>query len=238
MEGAKCTLPFIYMSSKNKKTVAFVYKWIELSTQKWYIGSRTANGCHPDDGYICSSKTVKPMIQSNPQDWVRVILETGSPAEMRELESELLITLDAKNAPMSYNMHNGDGKFSYTGATHSPEARAKIGASSRGRKLEPLSPETRAKISAAKKGKAVSPDHREKLSAASKGKPKSPEHRAAIIKVIIATNLSNGEVFEIRGGQQELWELGFHNTAVSMCTNGKRPHHKGHTFRFKDTQED
>ena len=44
-------------------TVAFLYKWIEISTDKWYIGSRTANGCHPTDGYICSSKIVKPLIR-------------------------------------------------------------------------------------------------------------------------------------------------------------------------------
>jgi hypothetical protein len=40
-------------------TIPFVYKWTELSTGKWYIGAHYSKGCHPEDGYICSSKTVK-----------------------------------------------------------------------------------------------------------------------------------------------------------------------------------
>lgn len=249
------------MSSKNKKTVAFVYKWIELSTQKWYIGSRTAKGCHPQDGYICSSKVVKPLIQNNPEDWVRVVLETGEPVEMRKLEAEILTTLDAKNAPMSFNLHNGDGKFSATGKTLSPrspehraklsaalkgkslspEHRAKLSAVRKGEKHSPHSPEARAKMSAAKKGKTKSPEHRAKISEAGKGKTLSPETRAKIgatkIKTVIATNLSTGEVFEING-RQEVWALGFDHGNVSKCANGLLKSHKGHSFRFKDTQED
>lgn len=161
------------MSSKNKKTVAFVYKWVELSTQKWYIGSRTAKGCHPDDGYICSSKAVKPLIQSNPQDWVRTVLETGEPAEMRELESELLTTLDAKNAPMSFNMHNGDGKFTTIGMVHSSETRAKRSAALKGRERKPFSLEHCAKIGATSKGRKHTPEARAKIGAAQKGRKRN-----------------------------------------------------------------
>ena len=39
-------------------TLAYVYKWTELATGKWYVGARGARGCPPDDGYICSSKVV------------------------------------------------------------------------------------------------------------------------------------------------------------------------------------
>jgi hypothetical protein len=41
------------------ETIAYVYKWTHIPTSKWYVGSRTAPGCHPDDGYICSSKLIK-----------------------------------------------------------------------------------------------------------------------------------------------------------------------------------
>jgi hypothetical protein len=94
----------------------FVYKWTEKSTGKWYIGSRTKKKCHPNDGYICSSKYVKPLIIANPINWSREILATGNNAkEILLLEADLLRSLDAKNEPMSYNMHNGDGKFTTAG---------------------------------------------------------------------------------------------------------------------------
>lgn len=94
---------------------AFVYKWTNQITGKWYIGSRTKPGCHPEDGYLCSSRKVKPLILESKDDWVRTILCIGNPAFILEMETKLLIHLDAKHDPMSYNMHNGDGKFTTLG---------------------------------------------------------------------------------------------------------------------------
>lgn len=99
----------------NHQTQAFVYRWTNLATGQWYIGSRTAQGCHPEDGYICSSRRIKPLIESNQTSWHREILCIGEPAEMIELETRLLQSLDAKNDPLSYNQHNGDGKFTTAG---------------------------------------------------------------------------------------------------------------------------
>lgn len=96
-------------------TNAFVYKWTHLPTMKWYVGSRWAKGCHPDDGYICSSEEVEPLIKSNPNDWVRNIIAVGEPQSMYDLESEILQTVDAKNDPRSFNKHNNDGKFNTIG---------------------------------------------------------------------------------------------------------------------------
>jgi len=90
-------------------TQAFVYKWTQLSTQKWYIGSRTAKNCHIDDGYICSSKTVKPLVLENKDDWTREILASGTRHDMVNFETDILIELDAKNDPTSFNKHNNDG---------------------------------------------------------------------------------------------------------------------------------
>jgi len=90
----------------NNKTIAYLYRWTELSTGKWYEGSRTAKGCSPDDGYICSSKSVKPMILENPINWIKQILVIGEPKFIRELETKRLRQLDAKNNPMSYNKCN------------------------------------------------------------------------------------------------------------------------------------
>jgi hypothetical protein len=90
-------------------TQAFVYKWIHQPTGMWYIGSRTAKGCHTDDGYICSSTIVKPMIEEKPHEWKRTILETGTPQDMRKLERDLLMGCNAKHDPRSFNRHNNDG---------------------------------------------------------------------------------------------------------------------------------
>lgn len=93
----------------SKPTQAFVYKWIHKPTGMWYIGSRTAQGCHVNDGYICSSKIVKPMIEQNPQDWERTIINTGTPGDMRKLETFMLVGANAKKDPRSFNRNNADG---------------------------------------------------------------------------------------------------------------------------------
>jgi hypothetical protein len=96
-------------------TTAYVYKWTNINTGKWYIGSRTAKNCHPDDGYICSSRKLKPIILESKDEWQREILCIGNPVDMLELEGKYLSVLDAKHDTMSYNMHNGDGKFTTAG---------------------------------------------------------------------------------------------------------------------------
>lgn len=92
-------------------TLAYLYKWIHIPTGMWYIGSRSAKGCHPNDGYLCSSHKVKKLILENKSDWIRDILVLGSPEYIVDLENNYLQTLDAKNDPMSFNKHNGDGIF-------------------------------------------------------------------------------------------------------------------------------
>lgn len=99
----------------NTKSVAFVYCWTHIPTGKWYVGSRTAKGCHLSDGYICSSKEVKTMITENSKEWNRNIIATGESNDILNLESAILKKLDAKNHPMSFNRHNGDGKFTTLG---------------------------------------------------------------------------------------------------------------------------
>jgi NUMOD3 motif len=119
-------------------TTAYVYKWTHVPTMMWYVGSRTAKGCHIDDGYICSSKYVKPLILESKNEWKREIIATGSVKEMTELETEILQLFDAKHDPISLNKHNGDGKFSVAG-----------------KKLGPRTEEHRANLSASKKGRAA-----------------------------------------------------------------------------------
>lgn len=115
--------------------IAFVYKWTHTPTLNWYVGVRTKAGCHPNDGYICSSKLVKPLILLYPDDWKRTIIATGSAADMIALEVKILDCADAKNDLRSYNKHNGDGKFTVTGKPKSEEHKAKLRDWNLGRKM-------------------------------------------------------------------------------------------------------
>ena len=146
---------------------SFVYKWTHLPSGKWYIGSRTAKGCYPEDGYISSSQLIKPLIKKNPTEWKREIIETGSPKEMIKLETTLLESLDAKNNPMSFNQHNGDGKFTRTGVVVSEETRKKQSES-----IKRVHP-NRGKPSP-NKGKIASEKTRKKQSEAKLGKKRKP----------------------------------------------------------------
>lgn len=116
----------LYLRAKDRLgviTQAYLYKWTHIPSQKWYVGSRTATGCHINDGYICSSNDVYSMILENKNDWSRQVLCIGKPKYIVNLEAEYLQVLDAKNDPMSFNMHNGDGKFTTTGRKEPEKAK-------------------------------------------------------------------------------------------------------------------
>jgi hypothetical protein len=88
---------------------AYLYQWTHLPTGKYYIGSRTAYGCHVDDGYICSSTIIHDEIVENPQDWSRVILATGLANDILHLEQVILNQLDAATDILSLNQTNFKG---------------------------------------------------------------------------------------------------------------------------------
>lgn len=108
------------------RTHAYLYKWTHILSNKWYIESRTKQGCFPNDGYICSSKVVKPMILENQNDWKHTILVISNPQYIRELETSILVLLDAANDPMSFNRHNSNGKFSTAGLTPHNKGKAML----------------------------------------------------------------------------------------------------------------
>lgn len=119
----------LYLRKKDNlivTTQAYLYKWTHIPTKKWYVGSRTTAGSHPEDGYICSSKIVKPLIISNSSEWIREILAIGAPNYILDLETKYLKSVDAKNDIMSFNRHNGDGKFTSTGIEASLSTRKKM----------------------------------------------------------------------------------------------------------------
>jgi hypothetical protein len=155
----------------------------------WYVGAHYSVGCHPDDGYICSSKTVKPLITESIDEWQREILVIGDPVYIVELEAKYLTLLDAKNDQMSYNGHNGDGKFHTAGRKEPEEAKKKrikklIGIKrsntenlTRANRLKAKDPAYLAKLRGPKP-----PGHGKNVSKATTGVPKSKAHRQAMSK--------------------------------------------------------
>ena len=126
----------------NVETLAYVYKWTHLPTLMWYVGSRTAEGCHPEDRYICSSKIVKPMILESKSEWKREIVAIGTPLEMYELETEILQLFDARNDQRSFNKNNNDGicfldnsgdKNPMFGKNHTVKSKKKMSVSGKGK---------------------------------------------------------------------------------------------------------
>lgn len=162
-------------------TKAFLYKWTELSTGKWYIGSRTRKNCHPADGYICSSKIVKPLIQESPDNWIREVLCISTPEYIIELESKILTSLDAKYDSMSFNLHNGDGKFTFSGATHSAKTIEKL-------KNTVVSLEKRRKNSISQTGKTFSETTKQKMRLAKLGKKRGPMSEETKQKLSISSS--------------------------------------------------
>lgn len=155
-------------------TMAYLYKWTHIPTNKWYIGSRTRKNCHPTDGYICSSKIVKPLILEDKSNWYRTVLIVGDPLYIRNLETKLLCSLNAADNEMSYNQNNSNGKFYFTGRTHSESAKQKIAEKNTGsnnpnfgkpspKKNIPASEKTRLAISIGNRGKKRSEEVKQEM---------------------------------------------------------------------------
>jgi hypothetical protein len=148
----------------------FVYRWTNTLTSQWYIGSRTAKGCHPEDGYTTSSKILLELLATDASTWTREILFVGTTVEqVIEHEANLLRQLDAKNNPQSLNQHNGDGKFYFK--LHTNAAREKMRTTPRRKpQRQPMSAKTKAKIRDKMLGRQITWRH--KISAALIGIPK------------------------------------------------------------------
>ena len=160
-------------------TEAFLYKWTELSTGKWYVGSRTAQGCNVHDGYICSSKYVKPMIIENIDNWTRTILVVGTPTYIRSLETLYLQLINAKADAMSYNRSNADADFLNTSREHNPMfgkkhsdiSRARMSIAGKGKKRSATACRNISESHVRLRYGPCSDTRKEKISAANKGRP-------------------------------------------------------------------
>ena len=113
-------------------TVAFVYKWTHIPSLKWYVGSRTAKGCHPDDGYIASAKLLKNHILENKDEWKREIISIDSVKNVLKMYKKRTTLVRGKEHPQK-----GQKRPTITGDKHpnkNPLNAAKISKSHTGKK--------------------------------------------------------------------------------------------------------
>ena len=97
----------------------FVYKWTNTFNGKWYIGSHKGT---PEDGYTASGTIIQEAFSKyGMKSFSREVIYQGK--DFRELEEFILVTLDAKSDPISYNLKNeaiGGGSH-LAGKPKSPE---------------------------------------------------------------------------------------------------------------------
>ena len=180
--------------------IPFLYKWTELSTGKWYVGSRTAKNCHPDDGYICSSKIVKSLIKENPNNWQREVLCIGSIDYIVRLETSYLKMLNARDNPLSYNMHNNDGIYSRAGIPSTKLHKEKIREALAGKSL---TTERKLNISKARIGYKVPNVIKQKISNTLQNRLITDEHAEKISKALTGKAKSKTAVEKNRLSQYE-----------------------------------
>lgn len=87
---------------------SFVYCWTDHKTNMLYVGVHKGS-C--DDGYICSSKTMKEEYIKRPQDFTREILSFGDYKEMCKFETAILKSINAAKDIGFYNRHNNNGVY-------------------------------------------------------------------------------------------------------------------------------
>jgi hypothetical protein len=164
----------------------FTYCWSDSATAKVYVGVHKG---FPEDGYICSSKTMLSEFKKRPSDFSRQILFVGNYEDCAKFEVSIIRALFKTDRNTYYNRSAGK-KILFDDSI-----KKKISDKAKKRKL---SIETIQKIQLAKqgqtsprKGVSLSEETRKKISDAKKGcsGPNSGRKFSAEIKI----KMSNGQ---------------------------------------------
>jgi hypothetical protein len=109
---------------------AFVYCWTDTKRNMLYVGKHKGN---INDGYICSSKYFLCEYKKRPHDFIRTIIATGIDTDMISLETFILTSENARLSEEYYNMHNNNGKGTFTLKGHTDKTKRKISEANIGR---------------------------------------------------------------------------------------------------------
>lgn len=78
------------------KKYYIVYRIVDLSNNKSYIGAHKIKNNNEDDGYICSSKLVLSLVRKNPKNFKKLILARFSTArEADRFEKKSITKFDS-----------------------------------------------------------------------------------------------------------------------------------------------
>jgi group I intron endonuclease len=137
----------------------FVYRWTNVSNNKWYIGSHCGDVA---DSYVGSGKAFLASYKKNISFFSREIIYVGP--DFREIEELILKTLNAAEDRSSYNLKNsaigGNTSMHFT-----DESRKKMSDAAKATKgKRSVSAEQRKKISDSLKGRSIPIEVREKIS--------------------------------------------------------------------------
>ncbi len=130
------------------RNTGIVYKWTNITNNKWYIGSHQGTA---EDGYLASGKLIKRAFSKyGLGSFKREILYEGP--DYKEQEEYHLKLHNAANDPQSYNLKNYSHGGGVKGQKRSEASRINLSRSKLGEK-NPMF------------GKTLSLDHRKKVSA-------------------------------------------------------------------------
>jgi len=142
--------------------IGFVYRWHDLDTDMYYIGSHLGT---PDDGYVGSGLYFQRAYKKRPNSFKRSIIYIGR--NFRQMEEWLLSNVDAANNVNYYNLKNTSiGGDTRSGSKNSPQHNKKVSLKNKGKQL---SEEQKEKISKSLTGKKASKQTRDKMSKKRKG---------------------------------------------------------------------
>lgn len=164
---------------------SYVYRVTQKSTGKHYIGSRKANDVGDDLGkvYFTSSRIVRPLFQSNPNEFdVKIIRRFLDYKTALLFEHRLLQRVGVPQNPLFFNKSRMSKEHILVFS--SEETRNKI-KEARKRQTPPtlgkrMSETTKAKISKANAGRTPSETARRRMSFAKLGRSRSPEVKEKI----------------------------------------------------------
>lgn len=142
--------------------IGFVYRWHDLDTDMYYIGSHLGT---PDDGYVGSGLYFKRAYKKRPKSFKRSIIYIGR--NFRQMEEWLLSNVDAANNINYYNLKNTSiGGDTRSGSKNSTQHNERVSSKNKGKCL---SKEQKEKISKSLTGKKASKQTRDKMSKKRKG---------------------------------------------------------------------
>lgn len=169
----------LLIERKTNEYEPHVYILQEISSGRYYIGSRTKLKCKDTDlgkKYFTSSKNISGIWKNdNSKFEVISIIKCESNRAALWYESLLINKLDAVKSELFINRSNGGQEFCMSGAAVSEETRNKLSIANKGKRT--ITESHRKILSESNKGKCKTDSHKKKLSEANVGKVRSKESK-------------------------------------------------------------